>query len=169
MSVGLLVETPSSGFAAFVVEGAVIHELFIRLEGSASNTCASYVSPFQTRIRVGVRDLPDTLQFVQVHAADAVARAFGHGHLQLRLLGALAQGLDRIFQAGSALTKWLLLVKFMVIRPDPWICGPQCKDDDDDVLGDGTVREHHHSGVRPLRHYARARLFFALHCAPFLI
>jgi len=40
-----------------------------------------------------------------------------------------------MFQAGSALTKWLSLVKVIRVVPwsEPhlrWRCGPQCEDDD---------------------------------------
>lgn len=88
MSVGVLVETSSSGCAAFVAEVAVIHVLFIRLGfeesevGSAPNTCrlsASYLSPFRLRIPVGVRDLPaDVLWPVLLQVRALVARTFGH-------------------------------------------------------------------------------------------
>ena len=69
MSVGVLVETSSSGWAAFVAEVAVIHVLFIRLRfeesevGSAPNTCclsASYLSPFRLRIPWGCVTYPPT-------------------------------------------------------------------------------------------------------------
>lgn len=87
-SVGVPVETSSSGCAGFVAEVAVIHVLFIRMRfeesevGSAPNTCrfsASYLSPFRLRIPVGVRDLPaDTVQPVLLQVRALVARTFGH-------------------------------------------------------------------------------------------
>lgn len=93
---------------------------------------ASYLSTIQLSFHVGVRDLPGALQFVRVPALAAlVARALGHLLLRPLLpllplvrtaVGPLAPAFDRIFQAGSALTKWLSsLVK--VIRADPWPWG----------------------------------------------
>ena len=109
MSVEMLVGVPSRGRGVSVGEVTVIHELFVRPrleEGSAPAVCCVIFKPIPLPINVGVRDLPGALQFVRVCAP--VARALGHLQLPTRRTAVLvAPAVDEIFQADSALIKWL--------------------------------------------------------------
>ena len=100
---------------------------------------ASYLSPSWLCIPVGVRDPPSELQHVRVRIRALVVRTFGHQQLTLLSAeGPVAPGFDGMLQTGSALTKWLSLVKVILVVPQMerassklrWRSGLQCEDDD---------------------------------------